>query len=1149
MESAIIVVFAALAVFVAWRFVAGLRAGAATAKLNDASRVERGRGLAAQGADAKRTAAGESTAKNEKSLDQSVSARLHRAAKGLEGFAASTASPSALAAHADFSAAVEVLLDEAVPLADLVEYARGGNWVVSCTALEALERRADATWVSKIAEGLGDNQPWASWFALRAIDQLAGDEGKTIAAVISGLDDSFAWNRHKQRFLEEFLALRSSRGEPLEVTDFKIEDPTREEEVEAVLRRLPAKLSMPLRESFDRWRDSRFDLAVLRDIGSIRRIDDAALPIGHPMHDARCDQVLATLLTRRSVVLVGESGVGKTAVVDSVTRRLTDDGWVVFEAGHTELIAGQVYVGQLEQRLQVLLRQLGGSKIVWYIPDLPALRFTGRHSQSENDALSMLLPHIERQRIVVLTEALPAPWSRLREARPRVRQAFERSEIQPMSDGETLALAREVARRRLADSDIRAPGDDFLSEAAELARQFLADRAAPGSLLRFLGTTFDRISARGGERQGQAAAVSRPERQLTTDDLIETLAQHTGLPARILDDRQTLEMSTLRERFENSVLGQPEAIDCLVERVAMIKAGVCDPTRPLGVFLFAGPTGTGKTEVAKTLSRYLFGSDQRLVRLDMSEFQHSESLDRILGDGTTSELGGSLCDQVRKQPFSIVLLDEFEKAAPQVWDLFLQVFDDGRLTDHRGVLTDFRNTLIILTSNLGAAVPVGHSIGFAGDGSAFHAASVERELARVFRPEFRNRIDRTVIFRPLSRDVMRRLLEFELRDVFERRGLRRRQWAVEWDSSAIEFLLDQGFTPDLGARPLKRAVEEHLLAPLARSIVDAQVPEGDQFLFIRAAGDRLAVEFVDPDASSPSEVEAREQAERSGGAPPVLTQMALSPRGDEVERAELTRRVAQLAETLDSPRWQERKQDAMSQMARSDFWSRDDRFDVLTLVESIDRLRAATRTVESLGQRLAQHQGDPPSNLVGRLAQKVRLIEVGLRDLDAGVPWDAYLAVEVPPDAGAETRSWAGDLVSMYSAWAERRSMRSEVVDRGPRTVLSIVGFGAWSLLESENGVHVLEVPTEGRGTKRVRARVRVAAQPAANGLGTPATAVELLERKGDEVGIARRYRREPSPLVRDASRGWKTGHLERVLAGDFDLFGDDTPSAVDLPA
>ena len=212
---------------------------------------------------------------------------------------------------------------------------------------------------------------------------------------------------------------------------------------------------------------------------------------------------------------------------------------------------------------------------------------------------------------------------------------------------------------------------------------------------------------------------------------------------------------------------------------------------------------------------FLFGSPDRMIRLDMSEFQTPDTLTKIVGGGDEpgtgdDRRGGALVDRIRKQPFAVVLLDEFEKAHPRVWDLFLQVFDDGRLSDHQGNAADFRNAIIILTSNLGAVIPSGTGVGFSEESGRFHATAVVREVERSFRKEFLNRLDRVVVFRPFSRETMRAILGKELTEAFRRRGLRNRAWSVEWDQSAIEFLLERGFTADLGARPLKRAVERYV---------------------------------------------------------------------------------------------------------------------------------------------------------------------------------------------------------------------------------------------------------------------------------------------------------------------------------------------------
>src|SRR5690606_13006939 len=453
----------------------------------------------------------------------------------------------------------------------------------------------------------------------------------------------------------------------------------------------------------------------------------------------------------------------------------------------------------------------------------------------------------------------------------------------------------------------------------------------------------------------------------------------TGVPLSVLDERRGLDLEDLRAFFGRRVLGQPEAVECLVEPVALIKAGLNDPSRPLGRFLFVGPTGPGKTEIAKALAEYLFGSADRMIRLDMSELQTPESLDRLLGERGDALDGTALVQAVRRQPFSLLLLDEFEKAHPAVWDLFLQVFDDGRLTDRRGNTADFRHTIVIMTSNLGAAVQTGSSIGFARQAFSFSPAAVQKVLGETFRPEFLNRIDRVVVFRPLGPALMRELLHKELADVLRRRGLRNRQWAVEWEESALDLLLRKGFSPELGARPLRRAVERYFLAPLALTIVNREVPEGDQFLFVRAEGDALEVEFVDPDAAGEPPAGPEAAAALAGDAAALrLEDIVLDGEGTRAELDALEAEYEHLRGVIDADAWRERKAAALAAMAAPGFWDSPGRFATLGLAEAMDRIEAGLDTAGSLLNRLAggarADRTHFPRDLVRRLAQQLYLV-------------------------------------------------------------------------------------------------------------------------------------------------------------------------------
>ncbi|MGD8494135.1 MAG: AAA family ATPase, partial [Desulfobacterales bacterium] len=628
----------------------------------------------------------------------------------------------------------------------------------------------------------------------------------------------------------------------------------------------------------------------------------------------------------------------------------------------------------------------------------------------------------------------------------------------------------------------------------------------------------------------------------------------------ILDEREGLDISDLRTLFQQRVLGQAEAVDCLVERIAMIKAGLTDPLRPLGVFLFAGPTGTGKTEIAKTLAEFLFGSPERMIRLDMSEFKIAESEDRILGSALKDGFSGAgaLVNEIRKQPFSVVLLDEFEKAHPNIWDLFLQVFDDGRLTDRQGNTANFRYAIIILTSNLGATIKPGDGIGFNPDASSFSMHQVQKAIGSTFRREFVNRLDRVVVFHPLSRSVMREILFKELDNVLDRRGFRNREWAVEWEESAINFLLDKGFTRDLGARPLKRAIEQYLLSPLSMTIVNHQHPEGDQFLFVRSDSNSIEVEFIDPDAPPgvSEDSETLQPAEEETFLTPGVKKMILAPEGSKAEADHLEEIYSNINQSVQSPDWQALKREALQQIADPDFWQRPDCYTVLGQAEFMDRIEAAFKTAGSMLNRLKGPRGKAKRiysrKVIKRLAEQLYLLAEANQSLNQKLPKDAYLMIE---SGTASAQSPDADdpfihkLQEMYQQWGHKRRMRQDLLQglessgsASGSIILAFSGLGAYSILKPETGLHVLEIPKKGSAYDRVNVRVKVVGQPEAPITGNKNQlhqAKSLFSAEEAAKGIVvRRYRREPSPLVRDAVRNYRTGLIDRVLGGDFDLFG-----------
>ena len=497
---------------------------------------------------------------------------------------------------------------------------------------------------------------------------------------------------------------------------------------------------------------------------------------------------------------------------------------------------------------------------------------------------------------------------------------------------------------------------------------------------------------------------------------------------------------------------------------------------------------------------------------------------------------------MRRQPFSVILLDEFEKAHFNAWDLFLQVFDDGRLTDATGRVADFRHCIICLTSNLGSNAHQSSGLGFAPKPDHFSPDQILASVSKTFRPEFINRLDKVIVFRPLTRDLMRDILKKELNRVLERRGLKNREWAVEWEVSAQEFLLDKGFSREMGARPVRRAIDQYLLAPLAATMVEHRFPEGDQFLFVRSDGNAIQVEFVDPNAeSTPSQAPAR-PPDRTTGI--TLATMVLQPAGAIAERDALDAAIASIEQQLESKAWEDLHDRLGREMSASGFWQRRDRKGILARFALMDRVRQAARTIGSLRDRLGKSSGklgQYSRELVSRLALQVHLVQHGINDVMEDAPVEVALTV-VPVLEGAQdasaARRWCAQLSKMYQAWAVKRRMQSSELSDSPADgspILVFSGFGAHRVLAAETGLHVLE-----SGERRAVARVRVTKTPLDDLPRTEAFRMlwGKLSEEPPSGTVVRRYRGEPSPLVRDAIRGWRTGRMDEVLKGDFDLIG-----------
>ncbi|HJS49450.1 MAG TPA: AAA family ATPase [Gaiellaceae bacterium] len=1029
-------------------------------------------------------------------------------------------SVEALEVQPAFERTVAALADDDTPVDDVVLLSRDSDGWVASMALAALAERDDVPgeWIAWAKRNPARPSNCEDTLLLRALAKHA------VTPVIGSVLPALESIRHE--LVAEFVSDRIASGENVDIDTFAKVSPENIDALESFVDRFEAELGPAFRASFEKWR-------ALRQLGDVGRVwerpfdDPPALLAGRRRELVELVVSALEQTPPRSVLLVGEHGVGKTALA-RVALDWIDDTTIVFETTAAQLNAGAVYIGELEGRVKTLVAAVAGQGVIWVLPELQETLFAGQHSRSPLGLLDALLPHIESGAITIVGEVTPTAAELLVSARPRVKSAFEMVRVRPLDQADTIAVARHALEHDPLDVET---DDETLAEAFELAQQFLPSIARPGNLLRLLLAT-------------AAEAAEHGAQSFDGPDVLATLAASSGLPLALLDPAAPLPLEEVRAFFARRVLEQPEAVDCIVERIAMVKAGVTDPTRPLGVFLFVGPTGTGKTEIAKALAEFLFGSADRLVRLDMSEYQTPESFDRLLSDTATDAHGAALISSIRKDPFAVILLDEFEKAAQPVLDLFLQVFDDGRLTDLQGRVVDFRRSVIVLTSNVGSPLVRGPSVGFEPPEHSFSSAGVERAVRASFRPEFVNRLDRIVVFRPFERSAMRALLDKELADALARRGLRGRPWAVEMDDSAYAFLIEKGFSPELGARPLKRALERYLLAPLAAAIVEQAVPDGDQFLFITATGgDRIEVTFVDPDVEEQRAEDAEEPAKLD------LPALHRSPRGDEASvaflQAELTR-IVRAVRALE-----ERKSRALSTMSEPGFWDRLDRFSILADAEYLDRLDAATRTAERLGVRVARSvrpDGRANSELVELLSGRLYVLDRALAGVAAGAPTDVLVHLRASgTDPGAEAEPFAALLAEMYVAWAEDRGMHVDRLDApSGEHLLSISGLGCGEILALESGLHVLEQVDEERDGAKVvdREHVRVLVLPRPEGPEAGAGSLTRLslhrvEEAGPSTVVVRRYRPGRAPLVRDSVRGYRTGRLDRILAGDFDLYGD----------
>jgi ATP-dependent Clp protease ATP-binding subunit ClpC len=612
--------------------------------------------------------------------------------------------------------------------------------------------------------------------------------------------------------------------------------------------------------------------------------------IGRDAEILRVIQVLSRR-TKNNPVLIGGAGVGKTAIAEGLARKIAEDdvpeilsGKQVVQLDLGGMVAGTRFRGEFEERLKGVMEEIQRSEgeIVLFIDEIHSVVGAGG-AAGALDASSMMKPALARGELRCVGATTPDEYRRFIEKDSALERRFAPIWVEEPSVEETIEMLKGLRDRYEAHHNVSFT-EEALVAAARLSNRYVTDRHLPDKAVDLIDEAASKLrvaiysmppdlkekksrlqklateeEAAWANRDYERAAEYKAERLaletefiemrdawrqetgldeiVGSEDIAEVVANWTGIPVNNLMQTEADKLLDMEEHLHRRIVGQDEAINAVADAIRRARSGLKDPRRPIGSFIFLGSSGVGKTELAKALAEFMFDDEDAMVRIDMSEYREQHTASRLFGapPGYVGyEEGGQLTEAVRRRPYQIVLFDEIEKAHPDVWNAMLQILEDGRLTDGQGRVVDFRNTVLIMTSNIGTQfAKKGGTLGFirsSGDGGEDQEAKekIEEGLERTFRPEFLNRIDEIIIFHTLTLEHMGQIVDLQMQEIRER--LEERGITVELSQAACDWLAEEGYDPAFGARPLRRTLQRHVESPLSKRILKGEFESGDHVL-------------------------------------------------------------------------------------------------------------------------------------------------------------------------------------------------------------------------------------------------------------------------------------------------------------------------------